>query len=70
MRIAMGVGGTFDFLAGTKKRAPKIMQYLGLEWLWRLVQEPQRLPRILNAVLVFPWLVIRSQWSSPHAEDR
>ena len=70
VRIAMGVGGTFDFLAGTKKRAPKIMQYLGLEWLWRLVQEPQRLPRILNAVLVFPWLVIRSQWSSPHAEDR
>lgn len=70
VRIAMGVGGTFDFLAGVKKRAPYLLQRLGCEWLWRLVREPRRLPRILNAVLVFPWLVIRSQWTGPRANDR
>ncbi len=59
VRIAMGVGGTFDFLAGTRKRAPLFLQRLGLEWFYRLVREPKRLPRILNAVLVFPLLVIR-----------
>lgn len=67
VRIAMGVGGTFDFLAGTKKRAPVFLQRLGLEWFYRLIREPRRLPRILNAVLVFPWLVIRSQWVHPDA---
>jgi N-acetylglucosaminyldiphosphoundecaprenol N-acetyl-beta-D-mannosaminyltransferase len=59
VRIAMGVGGTFDFLAGEKKRAPRVLQAMGLEWLWRLMMEPRRLPRILNAVVVFPWLVMR-----------
>jgi len=63
VRIAMGVGGTFDFLAGAKKRAPLLLQTMGLEWFWRLVCEPRRLPRILNAVLVFPFLVILRQRS-------
>ena len=57
VRIAMGVGGAFDFIAGTKKRAPLFLQHLGLEWLWRLFQEPRRLPRILRAVVVFPFFV-------------
>jgi N-acetylglucosaminyldiphosphoundecaprenol N-acetyl-beta-D-mannosaminyltransferase len=61
VKIAMGVGGTLDFLAGTQKRAPLFLQRLGLEWFWRLLREPRRLPRIINAVLVFPWLVLRSQ---------
>lgn len=58
VRVAMGVGGAFDFLAGTKKRAPLFLQRSGLEWLWRLFQEPRRLPRILRAVIVFPFLVL------------
>lgn len=62
VRLAIGVGGTFDFLAGTKKRAPKLMQKLGLEWVWRLLLEPRRLPRIFNAVIRFPLSVILSQW--------
>lgn len=41
--ISIGVGATFDFLSGNVKRAPLIMQKLGLEWLWRLGQEPKRL---------------------------
>ena len=54
----MGVGGTFDVLAGRVRRAPEIWQKLQLEWLYRLVQEPWRfsrmretLPRFVAAVL-------------------
>jgi N-acetylglucosaminyldiphosphoundecaprenol N-acetyl-beta-D-mannosaminyltransferase len=45
--VAIGVGGTFDFIAGTTKRAPKWMQQTGLEWFWRLLQEPWRWRRML-----------------------
>lgn len=45
--VMMGVGGTFDILAGKLKRAPKIFQQLRLEWLYRLLQEPKRFPRML-----------------------
>src|SRR5205823_3402562 len=38
--IAMPVGGAFDMLAGDVRRAPHWMQHVGLEWLWRLLQEP------------------------------
>ncbi|MFH0769811.1 MAG: WecB/TagA/CpsF family glycosyltransferase [Candidatus Peregrinibacteria bacterium] len=58
VRIAMGVGGTFDFLAGVRKRAPAWMQKSGLEWLFRLLREPRRIRRIFNAVVVFPLLVL------------
>ena len=60
VRLAMGVGGTFDFLAGKAKRDPRILQTLGLEWFWRLVVEPQRFARIWTAVVVVPWRAIRS----------
>ncbi len=61
VRVAMGVGGTFDFLAGKAKRAPRIFQILGLEWLWRLFLEPKRWKRIFSAVVVFPFLVVRNR---------
>lgn len=60
VRIAMGVGGAFDFLAGNRKRAPRALQRLGVEWLWRLLQEPSRLRRILTATVVFPRMVLAS----------
>jgi N-acetylglucosaminyldiphosphoundecaprenol N-acetyl-beta-D-mannosaminyltransferase len=41
--IAVGVGGSLDVLAGARRRAPKALQRLGLEWLFRLAQEPRRL---------------------------
>jgi N-acetylglucosaminyldiphosphoundecaprenol N-acetyl-beta-D-mannosaminyltransferase len=59
VRIAMGVGGTFDFLAGDVRRAPLALRILGLEWLWRLILEPWRWKRIWTAVVTFPWLVLR-----------
>jgi N-acetylglucosaminyldiphosphoundecaprenol N-acetyl-beta-D-mannosaminyltransferase len=41
--ISIGVGATFDFLAENVTRAPRILQKIGLEWCWRLLQEPSRL---------------------------
>jgi N-acetylglucosaminyldiphosphoundecaprenol N-acetyl-beta-D-mannosaminyltransferase len=43
--FAMGVGGSFDVVAGRTGRAPKLVQRLGLEWAWRLAQEPRRMWR-------------------------
>ena len=58
VRVTMGVGGTFDFIAGIRNRAPGFMQSLGLEWLWRFVQQPSRWRRMWRAVVVFPWLIV------------
>lgn len=41
--LAVASGGSFDVIAGTVRRAPMVWQRLGLEWLWRVVQEPRRL---------------------------
>lgn len=52
--IKMGVGGALDYLTGRKKRAPRILRSIGLEWLWRLVLQPKRIKRIFRAVIIFP----------------
>ncbi len=46
--VAVGVGGAFDVISGKLKRAPRIWQKLGLEWLYRLIQEPWRWKRDLD----------------------
>ncbi|MCA1669430.1 MAG: WecB/TagA/CpsF family glycosyltransferase [Thermomicrobia bacterium] len=46
--VAIGVGGTFDYLAGRVPRAPHWMRARGLEWLYRLARQPSRFPRILR----------------------
>lgn len=51
--IYIGVGGSFDVLSGTKKRAPKIFIKLNLEWLYRLICEPKRLKRFINSNVKF-----------------
>lgn len=43
--VLIGVGAAFDFLSGVKRQAPRWMQHHGLEWLFRLAQEPRRLWR-------------------------
>ncbi len=55
--LAMGVGGTFDTLAGRVPRAPMWMRRAGLEWMYRLLREPRRLKRQL-AIPYFMWLVV------------
>ena len=60
VKLAMGVGGAFNFMAGRIRRAPKFFQRLGLEWLWRLFCQPWRIKRIFRAVVIFPWLIIKN----------
>ena len=59
--FVMGVGGAFDVLAGKRKRAPRLLQRLGLEWAYRLVQDPRHLlGRYAVGNTVFSWLVARA----------
>jgi len=58
VKLAMEVGGTFDFISGKVVRAPKLMRLLGLEWVWRVFHQAkggraQRAKRIYNAFFVF-----------------
>jgi len=59
---AIGVGGAFDYLSGTTARAPFVIRKLGFEWLFRLFFQPNRLHRILTAVIVFPFLVLQEKF--------
>jgi N-acetylglucosaminyldiphosphoundecaprenol N-acetyl-beta-D-mannosaminyltransferase len=58
--VAMGVGGVFDYLTGRVPLAPSWMRHLGLEWFYRLLCQPRRWRRILTAVLLFTWRVLRT----------
>lgn len=61
-KVVHGVGGSFDVLAGVVKRAPRIWQRTGLEWLYRALQEPRRLGRrYLTTNIAFIGLVAR-EW--------
>lgn len=57
VKIAIGVGGTFDYIAGVATRAPKFLRRMGLEWLIRLIFQPARFNRIFTAIIHFPWKV-------------
>lgn len=58
--VIMGVGGSFDVLAGFIKRAPRWAQSMGLEWFWRLLMEPRKLwKRYLTTNSEFLWLAGR-----------
>jgi N-acetylglucosaminyldiphosphoundecaprenol N-acetyl-beta-D-mannosaminyltransferase len=55
--VIMGVGGSFDVLAGFIRRAPRWVQLAGLEWFWRLLMEPRKLmKRYLTTNSEFIWL--------------
>jgi exopolysaccharide biosynthesis WecB/TagA/CpsF family protein len=58
--VIIGVGGSFDVLAGYIKRAPRWAQAVGMEWLWRLLMEPRKLwKRYLTTNCEFVWLAGR-----------
>ncbi len=67
--IAMGVGGTFDTLAGIVPRAPRWMQRAGFEWTFRLLREPRRIRRQL-AIPYFMWLVVTRRRSENENRER
>ena len=64
VKVAIGLGGTFDYLAGKRPPAPNFMHQMGLEWLWRLITQPYRIKRIWNAVPVFIWKVYKYKLAS------
>lgn len=57
--VAMGIGGTLDEYVGRLKTSPKWMEKRGLKWLWRLFLQPKRWKRMIDAVIIFPWLVFK-----------
>jgi len=58
--FCMGVGGSFDIIAGRTKRAPEWMQKSGLEWCYRIYQEPRRMwKRYAKTNPVFVWMVFK-----------
>ncbi|MCK4605263.1 MAG: WecB/TagA/CpsF family glycosyltransferase, partial [Deltaproteobacteria bacterium] len=62
VKFVMGVGGTFDVMAGITKRAPVWMQNAGLEWLYRVIQEPRRMwKRYLVTNSKFIWMLTREK---------
>lgn len=64
VNFTMGVGGTFDILAGLTKRAPKWVQNMGMEWFVRLAQEPGRMwKRYLIGNSKFVYLVVRERFN-------
>ena len=69
--FVMGVGGAFDVVAGKVKRAPLWMQRCGLEWLYRLQQEPRRMwKRYLVTNSLFIWYVLQEKWMLPEKDSR
>lgn len=62
--VMIGIGGTLDFIAGETKRAPEWMQQAGLEWVYRLVQEPKRLwKRYVVDLFSFSSFFVRQWWA-------
>ncbi len=60
--FVMGVGGSFDVVAGVTKRAPKWVQNIGLEWFYRFIQEPERMwKRYLVGNTKFIYLIFRQK---------
>ena len=68
---AIGLGGTFDYLAGKKPLAPHFLRSRGLEWAFRLITQPYRIKRIYTAVIVFPWycLLYKIQQTKPYRKN-
>jgi N-acetylglucosaminyldiphosphoundecaprenol N-acetyl-beta-D-mannosaminyltransferase len=69
--FVMGVGGSFDVVAGLVKRAPRWMQRCGLEWLFRLIQEPRRMwRRYLVEDMQFFGILLREKFRRAEAAKR
>jgi N-acetylglucosaminyldiphosphoundecaprenol N-acetyl-beta-D-mannosaminyltransferase len=65
VRVAIGVGGLFDFFGGRVRRAPLWLRKINMEWAYRLMREPKRLwRRYLIGNPVFLWRVFRARFSA------
>jgi N-acetylglucosaminyldiphosphoundecaprenol N-acetyl-beta-D-mannosaminyltransferase len=59
VKVAIGLGGTFDYLSGLRSPAPDWMHKMGLEWLWRLITQPWRIKRMWRALVAFSLIILR-----------
>lgn len=59
VKLAIGLGGTFDYVSGNKTQPPKLIRSIGLEWLFRLITQPKRYKRIYNATIGLILLLIQ-----------
>jgi N-acetylglucosaminyldiphosphoundecaprenol N-acetyl-beta-D-mannosaminyltransferase len=72
VKVALGIGGSFDFITEKIKRAPKLFRSLGLEWFWRLLNafnyknSASRIKRIYRATFVFLGEVLKVRFINPH----
>jgi len=64
VKLAATLGGSLDYYVGRQVIPPNLISRLGLEWLWRLVFQPTRIKRIVNAVVLFPLLVLKEKYLS------
>jgi len=69
VKVAMGVGGAFDFIAGVQVRAPRLVRSLGLEWFYRLTHQYKerrinRLKRQVLSLIPFIFLIFKESWKS------
>jgi N-acetylglucosaminyldiphosphoundecaprenol N-acetyl-beta-D-mannosaminyltransferase len=62
VKLAIGVGGSFDFISGRTRRAPKPVQKIGMEWLWRTIIYPKRIKKTWRSVGVFSYLAIKEKF--------
>lgn len=72
VKVALGIGGSFDFITEKIKRAPKLFRSLGMEWFWRLLNafnyqnSASRIKRIYNATFVFLYQIFKVRFINPH----
>lgn len=62
VKLAVGVGGAFDFISGRVSRSPLLLRKMGLEWLYRVLRQPWRIGRIWNATARFTYLIIKEKF--------
>ncbi|OUC16370.1 MAG: hypothetical protein B0A82_02305 [Alkalinema sp. CACIAM 70d] len=63
--VMVGIGGVFPVYAGLHKRAPRVIREIGLEWLYRLLQEPRRLwKRYYRTIPPFLWMAAKQLWQA------
>lgn len=60
--IMIGIGGSLDIWSGQKQRAPQWIRDIHLEWFYRVMNEPKRIPRILASLPVFVFLILKNKY--------
>lgn len=71
VKLAIGLGGTFDYVTGNKIQPPKFIRAIGLEWLFRLITQPGRYKRIYNATigliaLLVKYKILNNKYQEPN----